>query len=108
MNNDDHYLEKLNQLTNKVNDITSITQKSFIPNFIPKNINPLYIYIGIPIIIFFILILIKPKIVMVSIKDDKTFFTEDKLSYVKVFCIVMFVIIVEVIIYFINNVKKKE
>ena len=58
--------------------------------------------------LIFILILIKPKIVMVSIKDDKTFFTEDKLSYVKVFCIVMFVIILEVIIYFINNVKKKE
>jgi hypothetical protein len=45
---------------------------------------------------------------MVSIKDDKTFFTEDKLSYVKVFCIVMFIIILEIIIYFINNVKKKE
>ena len=108
MNNDDHYEEKLNQLTNKVNDITTVRQKSFMPTFIPKNINPIYIYIGIPLIIFFILIVAKPKIVMDSIKNDKTFFTESKLSYIKVFCIIMFVIILEVVIYFINNVKKKE
>ena len=98
MNNDDHYQEKLTQLTNKVNDITSIRQTSFRPAFFPKNINPIYIYIAIPIILFFILIVAKPKIVTESIKDNKTFFTESKLSH----------IIVEVVIYFINNVKKKE
>ena len=108
MNNDDHYQEKLTQLTNKVNDITSIRQTSFRPAFFPKNINPIYIYIAIPIILFFILIVAKPKIVTESIKDNKTFFTESKLSYIKVFCIIMFVIILEVVIYFINNVKKKE
>ena len=40
----DNYQEKLNYLTSKVNDITNINQKSFIPTFVPKNINPLYIY----------------------------------------------------------------
>lgn len=104
----DNYQEKLNYLTSKVNDITNINQKSFIPTFVPKNINPLYIYIGIPIIIFFILIASKPNIVMENI-NDKTFFTaESKLSYIKLFCIIMVVIIVEVIIFFINNIKKKE
>ena len=69
---------------------------------------PIYIYIGIPIILFLILILSKPKIIMVKVKDEKTFFTEPKLSYARLLCAIIFVIIVEVIVYFIFNIKKKE
>ena len=99
----DDYTEKLQKLTNKVDEITSVKQKSFIP----VNINPLYIYIAIPVIIFFILLIAKPKIFTTQIKDDKTFFIENKISYIKILFVILFVIITEVVIYFIFNVKKK-
>jgi uncharacterized membrane protein (DUF106 family) len=104
MNNDEHYKEKLLQLTNKVNDITSVTQKSFIPT----NIKPIYVYIAVPIILFFVLLLSKPEIIMTNVKDNNTFFNENKISYVKLSFVLLFVIVLEVVIYFITNVKRNS
>jgi len=108
MNNDEHYKEKLLQLTNKVNDITSVNQKSFIPSFIPSNIKPIYIYIAVPIILFFVLLLSKPEIIMTNVKDNNTFFNENKISYVKLSFVLIFIIVLEVVIYFITNVKRNS
>jgi hypothetical protein len=95
-------------LSDKVDEITSVRKKSFIPNIIPKNINYLYVYIGIPIICCIILTITKPKIVMTETKDKSTFFIDRKLSYSKLFFIIIFVIMVEIIIYFLLNVKIKS
>lgn len=102
------YKDKLLILSNKVDEMTSVRQKSFIPNIIPNYINPMYIYIGIPIICYIILFITKPDIIMVKMTDNNTFFTSTKISYYKLFLITIFIIIVELILYFTINVKRKS
>ena len=102
------YKDKLLSLSNKVDEMTSVRQKSFIPNIIPKYVNPIYIYIGIPIICYIILFLTKPGIIMVKTTDNNTFFTSSKISYYKLFLVIMSIIMIELILYFIVNVKRKS
>ena len=105
MNDDNFYKEQLNQLSMKVEELTTYKQRNF---SIYKNINPTYIYITIPILTTLILLITKPDIIMVKIKDGSTFFTETKISYLRLFVCVMVVILIEVIIYFLLNINKKK
>ena len=78
MNDDNYYKEQLNQLSVKVDELTAYKQKNF---DIYNKINPMYIYISVPILTFLILYVTKPDIIMVKVKDGNTFFTETKISY---------------------------
>jgi len=72
----ENYNERLNTLTEKVNDIVKINtpnieNKSFLSNIIPKNINKNYIVIGsIPIGIIIILIILRPKFILYKDEND--------------------------------------
>jgi hypothetical protein len=109
---DENYDTRLNELTRQVNSITnnnvnnSNTFFSNISNSIKSNY--LYIYVGIPIIIFIILIILKPKFIMKEIKDEKTFFIDNKINYSVVFIIIFVILIIETVYYFINNINKKS
>ena len=104
--NDNFYKDQFNQLSTKVNELVSYkAQNNFSLNY---NINSIYIYIGLPIILTIYLVISKPNIVMSEIKNGKTFFTESKLSYVKVAVIISFLILFEVAVYFILNINKKK
>lgn len=105
MNDDNYYKEQLNQLSVKVDELTAYKQKNF---DIYNKINPTYIYISVPILTFLILFVTKPDIIMVKVKDGNTFFTDTKISYLKLFVSVMVVILIEVIIYFLLNINKKK
>lgn len=73
----ENYNERLNTLTEKVNDIVKINtqqieNKSFLSNIIPKNINKNYIIIGsIPICIIILLIILKPKFILYKDVNDQ-------------------------------------
>ena len=73
----ENYNERLNTLTEKVNDIVKINtqqieNKSFLSNIIPKNINKNYIIIGsIPICIIILLIVLKPKFILYKDANDQ-------------------------------------
>lgn len=104
--NDNLYKDQFNQLYTRVNDLVSYKQQS---NFrLNYNINSIYIYVGLPIIIAIYLIIGKPNIVMTENNNGKTFFTESKVSYIKVAVIISFLTLFEVAIYFILNINKKK
>ena len=104
--NDNFYKDQFNQLSTKVNELVSYkAQNNFSLNY---NINTMYIYLGLPIILTIYLIISKPNIVMTEIKNGKTFFTETKLSYFKVAFIISLLILFEVVVYFILNINKKK
>ena len=105
MNDDSYYKEQLNQLSMKVDELTAYKQKNF---DIFNKVNPTYIYIGLPILTFLILFVTKADIIMVKIKNENTFFTETKISYLRLFVSIMVVILIEVIIYFLLNINKKK
>ena len=103
------YDTKINDLNEKVNQILNNKQQSYIPSFMKfKNINMLHFYIGIPIIFFIIFIITRPNIIMSEVKDPKTFFKTKKISYIKLFLILLLIIGIEVIVYFILNIKTKN
>ena len=45
---------------------------------------------------------------MSEVKDPKTFFITKKISYIKLFLILLLIIGIEVIVYFILNIKTKN
>lgn len=74
------YDERIKYLTEKVNDITKTTtipeveNKNFFNNIIPKNINinKNYIIVGtVPLVILIILLIFKPKFVMVKNENNE-------------------------------------
>jgi cytochrome b561 len=104
----DNYADKIKILSGKVNDITNTKKSEFsIPIFIPKNIKPIHIYIGIPVLFLIILLIFKPYFITSEVKNNETFFIERKLSIVKLITIEILFIVVIVIVYFINNVNTK-
>lgn len=104
MLNEEEYNNRLNQLVNKVNYVTDVKQKSLIP----IKFSPIYIYIGIPILFFIILLITKPGIIMSEFKDEKTFFIDKKINYFKVLLFTGIICVISCIIYFINNFKNKK
>ena len=103
------YDTKINDLSEKVHQLLNNTQQTYIPSFLKfKNINILHVYIAIPIIFFIIFIIIRPNIIMTEVKDPKTFFVTKKVSYIKLFLILLLIIGIEVIIYFVLNIKSKS
>ena len=106
--NDDYNI-KLQQLTKQVNDITGNNkQTNFLPSFLPSKINSLYIYIGIPIILFFILLISRPTFILSEIKDENTFFITKKINHIKLSLVLIFIIGLEVGFYFIINLKNSK
>ena len=105
MNDDNFYKEQLNQLSMKVDELTTYKQKNF---SIYKYVNPTYIYITIPILTTLILLVTKPDIIMVKTNNGNTFFTDTKLSYLKLFVSIMVVVLLEVIVYFLLTINKKK
>lgn len=104
--NENFYKDQFNQLSTKVNELVSYKPQN---NFrLYDNINMMYLYVGLPILILIYLVMRKPSIVMTEKNNGKTFFTESKLSYVKVAVIILFLILFEVAIYFILNINKKK
>lgn len=110
---DENYNIRLNELTRQVNSITNINNinspSSFFSNITNViNSNYLYIYAGIPVVVFILLIIIKPKFIMKEIKDEKTFFIDKKINYSIIFIIIFIILIIETVYYFVNNVNKKS
>jgi hypothetical protein len=102
--NEEEYKNRLNQLVNKVNHVTDVKQKSLIP----IKFNILYIYIGVPILFFIILLITKPGIIMTEVKDEKTFFIDKKINYIKVLLFTGIAGVISCVIYFVNNFKNKK
>jgi hypothetical protein len=105
----DDYNNRLQQLTKQVNDITGNNkQANFLPSFLPSKINSLYVYIGIPIILFFVLLISRPSFILSEIKDEKTFFITKKINHIKLSLVLIFIIGLEVGFYFIINMKNSK
>ena len=104
---DNYYNTRISELKNKVDSITTSNNNDYMPSFSSIiNKNYIYIYAGIPILIFIILIISKPGFIMTEIKDEKTFFIEKKINYTRVLIIIAIVLVIEAVYYFVNNVKK--
>lgn len=104
---DNYYNTRFNELKNQVDNITVTNNNNYMTSF--SNIiskNYIYIYAGIPILIFIILIASKPSFIMTEIKDEKTFFIEKKINYTIVIITIAIVLVIEAVYYFITNVKK--
>ena len=93
-----YYDSKLEELRMKIEKLDN-SKRNLLPSFL--NINVIS-YVIIPFIIFILLIIIKPDIIMYKIKNKKTFLYDKKISYLKIF---LFLIFIEIIIYFISNIK---
>lgn len=104
---DNYYNTRFNELKNQVDSVTVANNNNYMSSFssiISKNY--IYIYAGIPILIFIILIVSKPGFIMTEIKDENTFFIERKLNYTRVIIIISIILVIEAVYYFVNNVKK--
>ncbi len=107
-NNNENYDKHIEDLTNRVNNITETQNKT---NFFTKlkNINK-YVYMAvIPVIITIILILIKPKFLTKKVKDEKTKKENTVLDYTKI--IIMLIIMIVLVFgaeYLINTKFKKS
>ena len=98
------YNRKIKELNYKLEQLNGNNKISLLPSFLDiQNIN--IIYFVIPVIVFFLLILIKPNIIITKIKDKKTFLYNNKVNYLKVFLIILFLIFIEIVIYFLSKLK---
>lgn len=108
MINIDTYNEKIKNLTDKVEKLTDSGGKlnliniSNINQFVKRNIN--YILLSIPIVIFILLVIIKPTFILTKYTNPKTHFTDVKISYVRI--LIFEVIICAIILFSFFYIKK--
>ena len=103
----ENYNDRLNTLTEKVNEIVktntpNVENKSFLSNIIPKNINKNYIIIGtIPIGIIILLLILKPKFILYKDEND-----QEKINIKTVLIIAIFSLIISVGVNYVYFYKK--
>lgn len=100
------YNKKIKDLHSKIEQLNNNSKINLLPFLDIQNIN--IIYFVIPVFIFILLIITKPNIIMSKVKNKTTFLYDNKINYLKMFLIILFLIFIEIIIYFILNMKSSK